>query len=75
MSAAHGDFELVKEVRKDFFDKRAALRSAPRLSAISGQFDARSAKSVFCHAHVAAENESNIFRRCDGEFCEAFLTD
>ena len=38
-----------------------ALRSAPQLSADSGQFDAHSMQSVFCRTHVAAENESYSF--------------
>ncbi len=46
---------LSKKWHCHFFEK-ASLRSAPLLSADSGQFDAHSAQSVFCHAHVAAEN-------------------
>ena len=46
---------LSKKWLYHFFEK-ASLRSAPLLSADSGQFDAHSAQSVFCHAHVAAEN-------------------
>ena len=49
-----------------FFEK-ASLRSAPLLPADSGQFDAHSAQSVFCHAHAAAENESYCFRVCGRE--------
>ena len=38
---------LSKKWLRHFFEK-AALRSAPRLSAKGGQFDARSARSIFC---------------------------
>ena len=58
---------------KDFFDKWDALRSAPRLSAKGGQFDARSARSVFAHVHAAGENRFYFFRACERELCEAFL--
>ena len=51
---------LSKKWLCHFFEK-ASLRSAPLLSADSGQFDAHSAQSVFCHAHVAAENISWIY--------------
>ena len=55
-----------------FFEK-ASLRSAPRLSADSGQFDAHSAQSVFRHAHVAAENELYCFRVCGRETLRGFF--
>ena len=57
-----------------FFEK-ASLRSAPLLSADSGQFNAHSAQSVFRHAHVAAENESYCFRVCGRETLRGFFTD
>ena len=57
---------LSKKWLCHFFEKES-LRSAPLLSAESGQFDAHSAQSVFCHAHVAAENESYCFRACGRE--------
>ena len=50
-----GEPRLSKKRQSHFFEKDS-LRSAPQLSADSGQFDAHSAQSVFCHAHVAAEN-------------------
>ena len=55
-----------------FFEK-ASLRSAPLLSADSGQFDAHSAQSVFCHAHVAAENKLYCFRVCGRETLRGFF--
>ncbi len=55
-----------------FFEK-ASLRSAPLLPADSGQFDAHSAQSVFCHAHVAAENVSYCFRVCGRETLRGFF--
>ena len=54
--------------------EKASLRSAPLLSADSGQFDAHSTQSVFCHAHVAAENELHSFRVCGRETLRGFLT-
>ena len=55
-----------KKWQSHFFEKDS-LRSAPQLSAISGQFDARSAQSVFCHAHIAAENRFHRFHVCGCE--------
>jgi len=46
--------------KRSFFEKDS-LRSAPRLSAVGGQFDARSAQSVFSAAHVAGKNEFDFF--------------
>ncbi|MDY6365321.1 MAG: hypothetical protein SPL18_01465, partial [Oscillospiraceae bacterium] len=63
-----------KKWQSHFFEKDS-LHSAPRLSADSGQFDARSAQSGFCHAQVAAENGSNIFRVCGRETLRGFLID
>ena len=64
--------KLSKKRRSHFFEK-APLRSAPLLSADSGQFDAHSAQSVFCHAHVAAENVSYLFRVCGRETLRGFF--
>ena len=64
-------FVLSKKWQNHFFEK-ASLRSAPRLSAESGQFDAHSAQSVFCRAQVAAENESYRFRVCGRETLRGF---
>jgi len=50
------------------------MRPAPRLSAKSGQFDARSARSVFPRVHAAGENRFYFFRACQRELCQAFLT-
>ena len=55
-----------------FFEK-VSLRSAPRLSADSGQFDACFAQSVFCHAQVAAENKFYSFRVCGRETLRGFI--
>jgi len=55
---------VISKKRQSRFFEKNPLRSAPRLSALSGQFNAHSAQSVFCHAHVAAENELNYFRVC-----------
>ena len=66
-SASRGRrLRLSKKWLRHFFEKDS-LRSAPRLPAESGQFDARSAQSVFCHAQVAAENGSYRFRVCGRE--------
>ena len=65
-------FRLSKKRQSHFFEK-ASLRSAPLLSADSGQFDAHSAQSVFCHAHVAAENGSYCFRVCGRETLRGFF--
>ena len=64
--------KLSKKRRSHFFEK-APLRSAPLLSADSGQFDAHSAQSVFCHAHVAAENKLYCFRVCGRETLRGFF--
>ena len=64
-------FCTVEKVAKSLFEK-ASLRSAPRLSAESGQFDAHSAQSVFCHAQAAAENGSYRFRVCGCETLRGF---
>ena len=64
--------KLSKKRRSHFFEK-ASLRSAPLLSADSGQFDAHSAQSVFCHAHVAAKNVSYLFRVCGRETLRGFI--
>ena len=63
---------LSKKWHCHFFEK-ASLRSAPLLSADSGQFDAHSAQSVFCHAHVAAENKLYCFRVCGRETLRGFF--
>ena len=63
---------LSKKWLCHFFEK-ASLRSAPQLSADSGQFDAHSAQSVFRHAHVAAENELYCFRVCGRETLRGFF--
>ena len=55
-----------------FFEK-ASLRSAPRLSAYSGQFDAHSAQSVFRRAQVAAENRFYSFHVCGRETLRDFF--
>ena len=68
-----GPARLSKKWLCRFFEK-ASLRSAPRLSADSGQFDAHSAQSVFRHAHVAAENISYCFRVCGRETLRGFLS-
>ncbi len=47
--------QLVKEA--SFFDKRAALRSVPRLFAAGEQFDTRSVRRVFSDVHAAGEND------------------
>ena len=67
-----GFWRLSKKWLCHFFEK-ASLRSAPLLSADSGQFDAHSAQSVFCHAHVAAENELYCFRVCGRETLRGFF--
>ena len=51
----------VEKVAGHFFEEGLALRSAPRLAAKGGQFDAHSASSIFCHAQVAAENDFTLF--------------
>ncbi len=66
-----------KKWQSHFFE-RDPLRSAPWLSAYSGQLDARSVQSVFCHAHVAAENRFYIFhvrrrKTLQGFFSVAYL--
>ena len=72
-SASRGRrLRLSKKWLRHFFEKDS-LRSAPRLPAESGQFDARSAQSVFCHAHVAAENQSYLFRACGRETLRGFF--
>ena len=71
-SAVGGLLCLSKKWQGRFFEK-ASLRSAPLLPADSGQFDAHSAQSVFCHAHVAAENESYCFRVCGRETLRGFF--
>ena len=58
---------------KHFFEGRVALRSAPRLSADGGQFDAHSARSIFCHAHVAAENDFTFFTACGRRTLRGFF--
>ena len=63
---------LSKKWLCHFFEKEP-LRSAPQLSADSGQFDAHSAQSVFCHAHVAAENKLYCFRVCGRETLRGFF--
>ena len=68
----HSLLRLSKKWHCHFFDK-ASLRSAPLLSADSGQFDAHSAQSVFCHAHVAAENKLYCFRVCGRETLRGFF--
>ena len=67
-----GVLRLSKKWPCHFFEK-ASLRSAPQLSADSGQFDAHSAQSVFCHAHVAAENKLYCFRVCGRETLRGFF--
>ena len=67
-------FELVEEPF-GFFDKKAALRSAPQLPAKGGQFDARSAGSIFSDVHAAGENDKNSFAPPGAKLCEAFSTD
>ena len=67
-----GVLRLSKKWPCHFFEK-ASLRSAPQLSADSGQFDAHSAQSVFRHAHVAAENRSYCFRVCGRETLRGFF--
>ena len=67
-----GRLKLSKKWPCHFFEK-ASLRSAPQLSADSGQFDAHSAQSVFRHAHVAAENRSYCFRVCGRETLRGFF--
>ena len=64
-------FCTVEKWQNHFFEK-ASLRSAPRLSAESGQFAAHSAQSVFCRAQVAAENGSYRFRVCGRETLRGF---
>jgi hypothetical protein len=55
--------------------KKIALRSAPRLSAFGGQFDARFAIGIFVHAHVAYENDFKFcFAASAAKSCDAFLT-
>jgi len=56
----------VSEKRQSHFPEKGSLRSVPRLSAESGQFDTHSAQSVFCHAHVAAENDQNYLPPAGG---------
>ena len=67
-----GEPRLSKKWPCHFFEKDS-LRSAPQLSADSGQFDAHSAQSVFRHAHVAAENELYCFRVCGRETLRGFF--
>ena len=67
-----GVLRLSKKWPCHFFEK-ASLRSAPQLSADSGQFDAHYAQSVFRHAHVAAENRSYCFRICGRETLRGFF--
>lgn len=55
------------------FFEEVSLRSAPQLSADSGQFDARFAQSVFCHAQVAAKNKFYSFRVCGRETLRGFI--
>ena len=55
------------------FYKVAALRSAPRLSAKGGQFDARSVRSVFVHVHAAPKTDFILFRACGRETLRGFL--
>ena len=43
------------------------MRSVPRLSAYSEQFDTRSVQGVFCHAQVAAEYGFHSFHICGCE--------
>ena len=58
---------------KHFFEWRVALRSAPRLAADGGQLDAHSARSIFCHAHVAAENDFTFFTACGRRTLRGFF--
>ena len=53
--------EVSLKSGRPLFRGKIALRSAPRLAAKGGQFDAHSARSIFCHAHVAAENDFTLF--------------
>ena len=64
-------FDFYKEVAVPLLCKDS-LRSAPRLSDLSGQFDAHFAQSVFCHAHVAAENGLHRFHACGRETLRGF---
>jgi len=43
------------------------------LPACGGQFDARSAQSVFSDVHAAGKNDLILFRRFSGETLRGFL--
>jgi hypothetical protein len=58
---------------KDFFDKKAALRSAPHLPAFGGQFDARYAIGILVHAHVAPRMIELCFAAAAAKICDAFF--
>jgi hypothetical protein len=57
----------------DFFDKKVALRSAPHLSAFSGQFDARYAIGILVHAHVTPRMIELCFAAAAAKICDAFF--
>ncbi len=62
--------ETVEKVASHFFEEE--LRCALRLPAYS-RCDARSARSIFCHAHVSAENDFTLFAACGRRTLRGFF--
>ena len=63
---------LVKESLRASLTKKFALRSVPRLSASSGQFDTHYARSIFTDVHAAGENVFNRFFACGQKTLRGF---
>ena len=58
----------------DFADEKVCTALCASMCACVAHFDARSVISVFCDAHVAAENRYQFIRACGRELCEALYT-
>ena len=70
------DWRLSKKWQSHFFEKDP-LRSAPQLSADSGQLRRRTQRKVFSATHMSRQktyNNDNAFASADAKLCEAFLT-
>ena len=73
MCAKESSYETAEKSSIAAFSGRL-LHAAPQLPADSGRFDAHSAQSVFCHAHVAAEKTYHTaFASADVKLCEAYV--
>ena len=73
MCAKESSYETAEKSSIAAFSGRL-LHAAPQLPADSGRFDAHSAQSVFCHAHVAAEKTYHTaFASADVKLCETYV--